>query len=280
VVIKAVADLIDDPGWLPSLVLLWIGLVGAPLTLTALQILEDVAPIVAVGWVWLTALVASALSGHGPWLRAGSLAAAVAVGAGWFLAWLSEGLYPIAGLPLFGDWTSARWWIFGGLFFVGMSGAICVNPPTPTARMTRAGIVSLLAVATLLIPWWWLPTSNVAEAVLFSTIGLAAIAAADVLSVRMANRGSKRDLSVIAVTLFALVSSLFAAGVFWRVWNGNFTPFPFQEVTTDLAKAVTLGSVLCATVLASAIALRLTRSKSPHRPASGGVVETSSEDHS
>jgi hypothetical protein len=263
-----VGELIDDSGWTPSLVLLWIGLVGVPWALTSLQVFGDLAPVVAVGLLWLAAVAASALSGSDSWLRAGTLAAAIAIGGGWFLAWLEEGLYPIAGLPLFGDWTSDRWWLFGGLFFVGLAGTVCINPPTSSARMNRVGFVSLFALVTLLIPWWWLPTSNVTEAALFSTAGLAAVALADVVSAWMARIGGTRDLTFLSVTLFAFVSSLFAAGVFWRVWNGNFTPFPFQEVTTDLDKAATIGSVMITTVLASAVVLRRRvsrQTRSPHQ---------------
>lgn len=263
---RSVGELIDDPGWMPSLVLLWIGLVGVPWALTSLQLFGDLDPVVAVGLVWLAAVAASALSGSDFWLRAGTLAAAISIGGAWFLAWLEEGLYPIAGLPLFGDWTSDRWWHFGGSFFVGLAGTVCINPPTPSAQMNRVGFVSLFAVVTLLIPWWWLPTSDVTEAVLFLTAGLAAVALADVVSAWMARIASTRDLAFLSVTLFAFVSSLFAAGVFWRVWNGNFTPFPFQEITTDFGKAATLGSVIMATVLASAVFLHRGGSKPTHSP--------------
>ncbi|HZD24138.1 MAG TPA: hypothetical protein VE569_12170 [Acidimicrobiia bacterium] len=271
---KSLGDLIDDPWWMPSLLLLWIGLVAVPWALTSLQAPQHLVVIAAAGGVWLVDIAASALSGYGSWLRAGSLAAAVVVVGIWFLVWLDEGLYPIAGLPLFGAWNSETWQVFGTSFVVGIAGAVCVKPPTSSARITRIGVVSLFAVATLLVPWWWLPTSDLAWAFLVTTVGLAAVAAADMVSVWRAKLGRRRDLSLIAVTLLGLVSSLFAAGVFWRVWNGNFTPFPFQEVTTDLGKAVTLGSVVAATVLVAAIARRLEGSNSTHRPASrsGGTV--------
>lgn len=257
------AELIDDSGWMPSLMLLWVGLAGVPWAITSLQLFGDLAPVVAVGLIWLAAIGASALSGLGPWLRPGTLAAGIAIGGGWVLAWLDEGLYPIAGLPLFGDWTSDHWWLFGGLFFVGLASTVCINPPTPSARTTRVGFVSLFAVAILIVPWWWLPPSNVAGAILFTTAGLAAVALADVVSVWIASSGVTKDFTFLSVTLFAFVTSLFAVGGFWRLWNGNFTPFPFQEVTTDLGKAATLGAVLLTTAVTSAVALRRRASGQP-----------------
>jgi hypothetical protein len=251
---------------MPSLLLLWIGLVGTPLILTGLQVLDDLPMIVVIGWVWLTFLAGSALSGPGRWLRAGSLATAVSVGGGWILAWLAEGSYPIAGLPLLGGWTDTTWWMFGGLFFVGMSGAICIHPLAPSARIARIGLVSLLAVLTLLIPGWWLRVSNNTQYVLLVTAGLAAIAAADVLSVLWRRKGLAWNVSVVAVPLFALVLFFFAAGVFWRIRIGTFSPFPFAEVTGDFAKTATLVAVFLGTVVASTVALRRAslRSKKRH----------------
>jgi hypothetical protein len=248
--------LVDDPGWMPSLLLVWIGLVGTPLVLTELQVFETLPLIVAFGWVWLTFLAGSALSGTENWVRAGSLATAVAVGGGWALVWLADGHYPITGLPLFGDWTDTYWWMFGGLFLAGVSGAISIRPPTLSARMARIGLVSLLAVVTLFIPWWWLPVSNNAQYVLFVTVGLAAIALADLFSVQIERKGFTWNPSVVAVPLFVLVSFLFAAAVFWRIRIGSFTPFPFAEVTGDFAKTATLLAVLLGTVVASTVALR------------------------
>lgn len=263
---RGVSDLIDDPGWLPSVLLLWVALVGTPLLLTASRIVEDVPLIVAIGWVWLAYLAASALSGPGPWPQAGSLATAVAVAGAWLLIWLAEGSYPIAGLPLFGDWTDRYWWTFGALFFVGLSAAICIHPPTHSARMTRLMLVSLLAVLTLLVPWWWLPSTNNGQYVLSTTAGLAAVAAADVLSLRLARAGS-RSLAISAVTLVILSSTFIAAGAFWRIAIGNFTPFPSQDVASELAQSVTLVAVLFTTVVASAVALRRWRSASKQTPA-------------
>ena len=232
--------------------------------LTELQVFETLPLTVPFGWVWLTFLAGSALSGTGNWVRAGSLATAVAVGGGWTLVWLAEGHYPIAGLPLVGSWTDTSWSMFGGVFLVGTSGAICIHPPAPSARMARIGLVSLLAVVTLLIPWWWAPVSNSAQYVLSVTAGLAAMAAADLLSVQTKRKGFTWTLSVVAVPLFVLVSLLFAAAVFWRVRIGSFTPFPFAEVTGDFAKTATLIAVLLGTVVASTVALRRARLDKRH----------------
>jgi hypothetical protein len=65
---RPVGDLVDDPGWMPSLLLVWIGLVGTPLVLTELQVFETLPLIVAFGWVWLTFLAGSALSGTENWV--------------------------------------------------------------------------------------------------------------------------------------------------------------------------------------------------------------------
>lgn len=170
-----VGDLVDASDWMPSLLLLWIGLVGAPLVLTALQAIEELPLIVAIGWVWLTFLGSSALSGPGAWVRTGSLATSVLLSGGWILLWVADGLYPIAGLPLFGAWTDTSWLMLGGVFLAGKSAAICIRPPVPSARMARVAVVSLVAGATLIVPWWWLPTSNNTQYVLFFTAGLGAV---------------------------------------------------------------------------------------------------------
>lgn len=122
-------------------------------------------------------------------------------------------------------------------------------------------LVSLLAMLTLLVPWWWLPSTNNGQYVLSTTAGLAAVPAADVLSLRLARAGS-RSLAISAVTLVILSSTFIAAGAFWRIAIGNFTPLPSQDVASELAESVTLVAVLSTTVVASVVALRRWRSAS------------------